>query len=190
MSEPYENPASTLSEETPTLGHENKAEICRCHISPCCRACATQVAWYHSDRYTRYVKCNMNTTPRQNACTMVKLIEKLWRGTGKRVRELTSLRRTETVETVKEHADVPASHSTMSQANGIHREQTPIDTTIVPQGRVVSNSIMRQGAKNHIEKYPSHLTYLSCPRAHPLTRLSSMVLGNRARQHGQIRESH
>lgn len=62
-------------------------------------------------------------------------------------RELTRLDQNRSEESAKEYAKAPTNPLTMSQTNGIHREQTPVDTGIVPSGRVVSNSMMRQGAK-------------------------------------------
>ena len=38
-----------------------------------------------------------------------------------------------------------AGNTTMAQVNGLYRETTPIDTSIVPPGRVISTSMMRQG---------------------------------------------
>lgn len=76
---------------------------------------------------------------------MVNFTQKLWRETGKRVRQLTQSGRTETVEAEAEHANTPVVPLTMSQVNGIHREQTPVDTAVVPPGRVISSSMMRQG---------------------------------------------
>lgn len=44
-------------------------------------------------------------------------------------------------ETAQEHAQPAA----MAQTNGIQRESTPVDTSVVPPGRVISTSMMRQG---------------------------------------------
>lgn len=84
---------------------------------------------------------------------MFNLPQKLWRETGKRVRLLTRPGRTDTPEVEEEHEHYPASPSIMSQTNGIHREQTPVDTAVVPQGRVISNSMMRQGTEQDLKRY-------------------------------------
>lgn len=51
----------------------------------------------------------------------------------------------ESIDIEQEHAEVP---SRMAQTNGIHRELTPTTTSIVPPGRVISTSMMRQGSQN------------------------------------------
>lgn len=64
------------------------------------------------------------------------------RKTGKRRRRLTDDPPTESYQSIEEHA---SADSGMAQTNGIHRETTPVDTSIVPPGRVISTSMMRQG---------------------------------------------
>ncbi|KAK5940630.1 mother-specific HO expression [Knufia obscura] len=73
----------------------------------------------------------------------------LRRKTGKRKRHSTNVAFTEASDKEEEYVDPSAN---MAQANGIHREKTPIDTSIVPPGRVISTSMMRQAA---IEQTPS-----------------------------------
>lgn len=49
----------------------------------------------------------------------------------------------------EEHADTSKD---MAQANGINRESTPVDTTVVPPGRVISTSMMRQGKEVYCKR--------------------------------------
>ncbi|KAK6367500.1 mother-specific HO expression [Lithohypha guttulata] len=47
----------------------------------------------------------------------------------------------ESINVEQEHVEAP---SRMAQTNGVHRELTPTTTSIVPPGRVISTSMMRQ----------------------------------------------
>lgn len=80
---------------------------------------------------------------------MLDFAHRILRRTGKRIR-LTADASTETGQTLasEEYADTPTK---MAQTNGIGvgivREQTPVDTSVVPPGRVISTSMMRHGTK-------------------------------------------
>lgn len=109
----------------------------------------------------------------------------LMRKTGKRRKKRANLECTEQPhrDTKKDHVEVS---TVMAQANGIHREVTPVDTNIVPPGRVISTSMMRQGEYVSLTANTSHeLQRLSNRRHHRirhngLQQLATPVQVNRA----------
>lgn len=68
----------------------------------------------------------------------------IMRKTGKRLKKIANGRELENNQSIEEYVDAD---SGMAQTNGMHRETTPIDTSIVPPGRVISTSMMRQGQR-------------------------------------------
>ena len=81
---------------------------------------------------------------------MLNLAHRILRRTGKRTKILTDDTCTETGNTLANegYVDTP---TIMAQTNGIavgmQREQTPVDTSMVSPGRVISTSMMRQGTQ-------------------------------------------
>ena len=68
------------------------------------------------------------------------------RRTGKRRKKRTDslIAEPDTINTVEEHVETSLD---MAQPNGVHRQSTPIDTSVVPPGRVISSSMMRQSRR-------------------------------------------
>ncbi len=73
----------------------------------------------------------------------------LRRKTGKRKRHSTNVILAGPSDKEVEHVDLSAN---MAQTNGIHREKTPVDTSVVPPGRVISTSMMKQGVHSSQER--------------------------------------
>lgn len=113
----------------------------------------------------------------------------LMRKTGKRRKKRANSGNTEhyTSDTKKDHVEVS---TVMAQANGIYREATPVDTNIVPPGRVISTSMMRQGAHASFSPKDRSLTVYSNTRADTTTRHNTMVLRGWSRKYRKIRSSH
>ena len=70
------------------------------------------------------------------------------RRTGKRRKKVANTQVAEKYQSTTEHV---TADSGMAQTNGIHREITPVDTNIVPPGRVISTSMIRQGQNMEID---------------------------------------
>lgn len=92
---------------------------------------------------------SLSTTDFLSPCTftMMSFARRIFRRNGKKAERLTigPFADTDTDRpTEEEHVETPTK---MAQTNGIsiQREQTPVDTNVVPPGRVISTSMMRQG---------------------------------------------